>query len=168
MRPDLMGVYNGPKTGKYSSLTADPKTCKFSRYVATQLTPSQHIVESALAIALSCSPAPHHYFVAPCRTRTKAQHRRKHTKRRLAIRGVITMAKMWIVSAPNEGEMTAYDRMKTKLEEQLSFCAAYRLELPKGLRVGTLDSLIAVADAASRDDRTIEATTDRVLRQYRD
>lgn len=78
------------------------------------------------------------------------------------------MAKMWIVSAPNEGEHTAYDRMRAKLEEQLALCAVYRLELPKGLRVGTLDSLIAVADSAARDDRTVEATTDRVLRQYRE
>lgn len=78
------------------------------------------------------------------------------------------MAKMWIVSAPNDAEMTAYDRMKTKLEEQMVMCKVYRLELPTGLRVGTLDSLIAVADAAARDDRTVEATTDRVLRQYRE
>lgn len=76
--------------------------------------------------------------------------------------------KMWIVSAPNEGQRTAYDRMKDSLEKSASLCSVYKLELPEGLRVGTLDSLIAVADAAARDDRIVEATTDRVLRQYRE
>lgn len=75
---------------------------------------------------------------------------------------------MWIVSAPNEGTRTAYDRMKGTLESGSNLCSVYKLELPEGLRVGTLDSLIAVADSAARDDRIVEATTDRVLRQYRE
>lgn len=75
---------------------------------------------------------------------------------------------MWIVSAPNEGTQTAFDRLKISLEKRQSLCSVYKLELPKGLRVGTLDSLIAVADSAARDDRTVESTTDRVLRQYRE
>ncbi len=75
---------------------------------------------------------------------------------------------MWIVSAPNEGTQSAFDRLKTALEKRQNLCSVYKLNLPKGLRVGTLDSLIAVADSAARDDRTVESTTDRVLRQYRD
>lgn len=49
----------------------------------------------------------------------------------------------------------------------MSLCAAYKFHLPT-LRVGTLDSLIAVADAISRDDKTLESMVERVLRQYRD
>ncbi len=72
----------------------------------------------------------------------------------------------------DDGAASSGDEYKTNLlstlSDKLRLCEAYRLELPTALRAGTLDSLIAVADAASRDDRTVEATTDRVLRQYRD
>lgn len=76
--------------------------------------------------------------------------------------------KMWIVSAPKEGDLTPFEVMKERLSDKLTLCETFKLELPTSLRVGTLDSLIAVADTAARDDRMVEATTDRVLRQYRD
>lgn len=76
--------------------------------------------------------------------------------------------KLWVVSAPNEGDASAFEAMQLNLQRRLRLCETYRLELPTALRVGTLDSLIAVADAASRDDKIVEATTDRVLRQYRE
>lgn len=77
-------------------------------------------------------------------------------------------SKLWVVSAPNEKEKSASEVMHHILQERMGLCHTYRLHLPGSLRVGTLDSLIAVADAASRDDKTVEAITDRVLRQYRE
>lgn len=57
--------------------------------------------------------------------------------------------------------------MKSSLDKTSALCTAYKFHLPT-LRVGTLDSLIAVADAITRDDKTLEATAERVLRQYRE
>lgn len=76
-------------------------------------------------------------------------------------------ARLWVVSAPNEGGQSSFEKMKASLDIKLALCDAYALHLPE-FRVGTLDSLIAVADAISRDDKTLEATVDRVLRQYRE
>ncbi|KAI0565769.1 V-type ATP synthase Subunit V1C [Gracilaria domingensis] len=75
--------------------------------------------------------------------------------------------RLWVVSAPNSKERSAFDSMKDSLQNKSALCDAYILQLPQ-FRVGTLDSLIAVADAISRDDKTLEATVERVLRQYRD
>lgn len=74
---------------------------------------------------------------------------------------------LWVVSAPNEGGRSAFESMRDSLEKRLAACSAFKLELP-ALRVGTLDSLIAVADSISRDDKILESTVDRVLRQYRE
>lgn len=75
---------------------------------------------------------------------------------------------MWLISAPSDYGVPASQRMKQVLEEHNGLCSVYKLDLPSHFRIGTLDSLIAVADAAARDDRIVEATADRVLRQYRE
>ncbi|CAN8063917.1 unnamed protein product [Agarophyton chilense] len=75
--------------------------------------------------------------------------------------------RLWVVSAPNGEQLSAFDSIKGSLQNKAALCDAYLLQLPQ-FRVGTLDSLIAVADAISRDDKALEATVDRVLRQYRD
>lgn len=76
-------------------------------------------------------------------------------------------ARLWVVSAPNEDGRSSFASIKSSLDDSTSLCSAYRFHLPT-LRVGTLDSLIAVADAITRDDKTLESSVDRVLRQYRD
>lgn len=76
-------------------------------------------------------------------------------------------ARLWVVSAPNEDGRSAFTSIKTSLDDNTSLCTAYQFHLPT-LRVGTLDSLIAVADAISRDDKMLESSVERVLRQYRD
>lgn len=75
--------------------------------------------------------------------------------------------RLWVVSAPNEDGRSSFTSMKSALDDSSSLCSAYPFHLPT-FRVGTLDSLIAVADAISRDDKTLEATVERVLRQYRE
>ena len=72
-----------------------------------------------------------------------------------------------MISAPNEGDKSPYDSIKSSLDVKQDLCDSYLLQLPE-FRVGTLDSLITVADAISRDDKTLEATVERILRQYRD
>lgn len=74
---------------------------------------------------------------------------------------------LWVVSAPNEGGRNAFKQMQGALDTRGGLCAAYRLPLPP-LRVGTLDSLLAVSDAIARDDKQLESVVDRVLRQFRD
>lgn len=76
-------------------------------------------------------------------------------------------APIWVVSAPNEDGRSSFESMRSSLEKASSLCTAYRFHLPT-LRVGTLDSLIAVADAITRDDKILDGTVERVLRQYRD
>lgn len=76
-------------------------------------------------------------------------------------------SRFWVVSAPNEGGRSAYTSMRESLQVKLGACNAYILQLPE-FRVGTLDSLIAVADSINRDEKTLESTAERVLRQYRD
>lgn len=75
--------------------------------------------------------------------------------------------RLWVVSAPNEDGRSSFASMKTSLEKSNGLCKAYPLHLPS-FRVGTLDSLIAVADAITRDDKSLEGTVERVLRQYRE
>lgn len=75
--------------------------------------------------------------------------------------------RLWVVSAPNEGGRSAYTSMKESLQNKLGICEAYLVQFPE-FRVGTLDSLIAVADAILRDEKALESTVERVLRQYRD
>lgn len=75
--------------------------------------------------------------------------------------------RLWVVSAPNENGRSSFESIKSSLDEKMALCTAHRFHLPK-LRVGTLDSLIAVADAISRDDKMLESMVERVLRQYRD
>lgn len=75
--------------------------------------------------------------------------------------------KLWVVSAPNEGGRSAFKVMESALASRAALCAAYQLPLP-ALRVGTLDSLLAVSDAIARDDKQLEIITERILRQYRD
>lgn len=77
------------------------------------------------------------------------------------------MSRLWVVSAPNEDARNAFEAMRSSLEIKSGLCSAHKLHLPS-FRVGTLDSLIAVADAISRDDKTLESTVERVLRQYRE
>lgn len=76
-------------------------------------------------------------------------------------------SRLWVVSAPNEDGRSAFASMKSALEKSNGLCKAHPFHLPS-LRVGTLDSLIAVADAITRDDKSLEGTVDRVLRQYRE
>lgn len=76
-------------------------------------------------------------------------------------------SKWWVVSAPNEGGRSSFASIKDSLEAKLGLCNAHLLQLPE-FRVGTLDSLISVADAITRDEKNLESTVDRVLRQYRD
>lgn len=75
--------------------------------------------------------------------------------------------RLWVVSAPNEDNRSAFASIKSSLDKSNSLCNAYQFHLPT-FRIGTLDSLIAVADAVSRDDKTLEGVVERVLRQYRD
>lgn len=77
------------------------------------------------------------------------------------------MSKLWVVSAPNEGGRSACKQMQESLDTNLGLCSAYSLPLP-ALRVGTLDSLLSVSDLIARDDKQLEITADRVLRQFRD
>lgn len=76
-------------------------------------------------------------------------------------------SRLWVVSAPNEGGRSSYSSIKNALDTKLGICKAYLLQLPE-FRVGTLDSLISVADAITRDEKALESTVERVLRQYRD
>lgn len=76
-------------------------------------------------------------------------------------------SRLWVVSAPNESGRSSFKSINDALSAKLSLCESYILQLPE-FRVGTLDSLIAVADAISRDEKNLESTVDRVLRQYRD
>jgi V-type H+-transporting ATPase subunit C len=76
-------------------------------------------------------------------------------------------SKLWVVSAPNEGGRHAFKQMQAALDARGAMCTAYHLPLP-ALRVGTLDSLLSVSDLIARDDKQLESTVDRVLRQYRD
>lgn len=76
-------------------------------------------------------------------------------------------SKWWVVSAPNEDGRSSFSSIRDSLESKLGICNAYLLQLPE-FRVGTLDSLISVADAITRDEKALESTVDRVLRQYRD
>lgn len=71
---------------------------------------------------------------------------------------------LWIVSAPNEGNTSSYRTMKDALDTRGGMCRAFEMPFPD-FRVGTLDSLIAVSDAISRDDRSLESTVERVFRQ---
>lgn len=73
-------------------------------------------------------------------------------------------SKLWVVSAPNEGGRSSFESIR---RANTSICQAFRLPLPS-LRVGTLDSLISVSDAVARDDKALEMTVERVLRQYQD
>lgn len=57
--------------------------------------------------------------------------------------------------------------MRDALDKGASLCSAYALPLP-GLRVGTLDSLLSISDLLLRDDKTLESSVERVLRQFRD
>lgn len=75
--------------------------------------------------------------------------------------------RLWVVSAPNESSRSSFSSIKSALQNNHSLCSAYHFRLPT-FRVGTLDSLIAVADAISRDDKALEAIVDRILRQFRD
>lgn len=76
-------------------------------------------------------------------------------------------SRLWVVSAPNERQSSSFESIYSSLDSSQALCSAHRLVLPQ-LRVGTLDSLISVADAISRDDKTLESSIDRVLRQYRE
>lgn len=76
-------------------------------------------------------------------------------------------SRLWVVSAPNEGGRSSFQSIHASLAKKAALCDAFLLQLPE-LRVGTLDSLIAVADAIARDEKTLESMVDRVLRQYRD
>ncbi|EME29392.1 V-type H+-transporting ATPase subunit c isoform 1 [Galdieria sulphuraria] len=51
------------------------------------------------------------------------------------------------------------------LKQQL--CSCYRFSLPK-LRVGKLDTLVALSDSLQKDDIAVEATLWRLLRQYKE
>eukprot|EP00172_Hildenbrandia_rubra_P000328 Plantae.Rhodophyta-Hildenbrandia_rubra.ctg11531.p2 GENE.Plantae.Rhodophyta-Hildenbrandia_rubra.ctg11531~~Plantae.Rhodophyta-Hildenbrandia_rubra.ctg11531.p2 ORF type:complete len:394 (+),score=94.56 Plantae.Rhodophyta-Hildenbrandia_rubra.ctg11531:49-1182(+) len=75
--------------------------------------------------------------------------------------------KLWLVSAPNEDGLKASVKLHNTLDRKLNLSAVYKLSLPS-LRVGTLDSLISVSDALSRDERSLESVVDRILRQYRE
>lgn len=86
----------------------------------------------------------------------------------VAVAVAVAMAsKLWVVSAPNGLEGSAFESMANLLSGRSSLCDAFLLHLPS-LRVGTLDSLIAVSDTIARDDKTLEATVERVLRQHRE
>lgn len=74
---------------------------------------------------------------------------------------------LWVVSAPNEGGRNAFKQMQSAFDTRAGLCAAHRLPLPP-LRVGTLDSLLSVSDAISRDDKLLESVVERVLRQFRE
>jgi V-type H+-transporting ATPase subunit C len=73
--------------------------------------------------------------------------------------------KLWVVSAPNEGGRGAVEKMRSAVSPALA--ETFFLPLPT-LRVGTLDSLLAVSDAIARDDKNLEGAVDRVLRTYRE
>lgn len=76
-------------------------------------------------------------------------------------------SRLWVVSAPNKPDRSSFSHIQDTLQKRDALCNAYSLQLPD-FRVGTLDSLIAVADAIARDDKTLEATVERILRQYRE
>lgn len=75
--------------------------------------------------------------------------------------------KLWVVSAPNGADISAFETVRNALAARHSLCDAFHLRLPN-FRAGTLDSLIVVSDSIARDEKNLEATVERVLRQYRE
>eukprot|EP00186_Timspurckia_oligopyrenoides_P002219 CAMPEP_0182447858 /NCGR_PEP_ID=MMETSP1172-20130603/20960_1 /TAXON_ID=708627 /ORGANISM="Timspurckia oligopyrenoides, Strain CCMP3278" /LENGTH=375 /DNA_ID=CAMNT_0024644473 /DNA_START=90 /DNA_END=1217 /DNA_ORIENTATION=+ len=73
----------------------------------------------------------------------------------------------WFVSIPNEHGVSGYSKL-TREFEYTSLCTSiHKVHFPS-FRVGTLDSLLSISDRLSKDSKTLEASSDRLLRQYRE
>jgi len=71
-----------------------------------------------------------------------------------------------MVAAPNE-RVPAFTRMQDELETRAGLCAASKIQIPP-FRIGTLDSLMSISDRLTKDTKTVEAISERLLREYRE
>jgi V-type H+-transporting ATPase subunit C len=76
------------------------------------------------------------------------------------------MVKLLVVSAPRTGGRSSYEVIDA-LASRTGLCKAYPLEVPK-FRIGTLDSLMSLADVLDREGTMAENTVSRMLNQYKE
>jgi V-type H+-transporting ATPase subunit C len=78
----------------------------------------------------------------------------------------LAMVKLLVVSAPRTGGRSSYEVIDA-LASRTGLCKAYPLEVPK-FRIGTLDSLMSLADVLDREGTMAENTVSRMLNQYKE
>ncbi|GJQ11222.1 hypothetical protein GpartN1_g3013.t1 [Galdieria partita] len=76
-------------------------------------------------------------------------------------------AALLLVSVPSQTGTDTFEQIHKKVTLEQQLCSCYRFALPK-LRVGKLDTLVALSDSLQKDDITVEATLWRLQRQYKE
>eukprot|EP00736_Rhodelphis_marinus_P009143 Rmarinus@m.898 len=72
----------------------------------------------------------------------------------------------WLVSVPGEPHKDeAWKEVQRKTTHENHLSVNFKFDLPKDLRVGTLDSLLRLSDDLVRADSHMEATTNKIYRQ---
>jgi len=69
----------------------------------------------------------------------------------------------WLISAPKTPQDT-FATLTRKTSKEHQYSTNFKLEVPD-LKVGTLDSLMALSDDLSRNDTFVETTTKKIVRQ---
>src|SRR5690242_7565023 len=70
----------------------------------------------------------------------------------------------WLISLPNKPG--AFEANQKRTEREAALCQNYRFPIASELRVGTLDSLMALSDDLIKIDTFVEATVRKISRAF--